>query len=291
MKSLTRINLDDMISNLGWERSNFGRWIASALFHQPAQQFGQQVIDFDRDAGRLGLQEGARQFLPTFVKDWKIHGQENIPTNGPLLVVSNHPGMADTLILLATLPRPDLRVVASERPFLQSLPAISRSLIYIPDQAEGRFQAIRSIISYMRAGGAVLTFPAGEIEPDPAVLPGASQSLDCWSESIGIFVRTVPRLAIVGAVVSHVLAPQATYHPLTRLRRKKKDRERLGATIQLLAKTLAPGLWPLMSEVTYTPPLDASNLAPLNEPASITRVVIDYIKPYIEAASRALPGG
>jgi hypothetical protein len=108
--------------------------------------------------------------------------------------------------------------------------------------------------------------------------------LSDWSESIGIFARAVPDLSIVGAVVSHVLVPQATYHPLTRLRRQKKDRESLGATLQLIANTLFPWLWPVIPEITYTPPLEATSLASLRDPRAITYAVKEYMRPYIEAA-------
>jgi len=241
---------------------------------------------FDRDIARLGLRQGSRNLLATFGPGLKISGAESIPASGPLLVLSNHPGMVDTLALFAAIPRPDLRVVGLERPFLQQLPALSRQMIFIPAPEQGRLQVLRSMLAGLQSGGAVLTFPAGQIEPDPAVLPGALESLQSWSESIALFIRKVPETRIVGAVVSCVLAPQAVFHPLTRLRRRQADRERLGASIQLVMHTLLPGLWPLIPRVTFTPPLAASALASLRQPAEITRAVTDYIRPYIAAAAR-----
>ena len=172
-----------------------------------------------------------------------------------------------------------------ERPFLQALPALTCYLIYVPEQSQGRMQVMRSMLGVLRGGGAILTFPAGGIEPDPAVIPGAVDSLNTWSESIAIPVRMVPELNIVVAVVSHVLAPQATYHPLTRLRRQKKDRERLGATIQLVVHTLFPRTWPVVTEITFTPPLTGASLVTLHEPQAITRAVVDYARSYVAAAS------
>jgi hypothetical protein len=145
---------------------------------------------------------------------------------------------------------------------------------------------MRSIAATLRSGGAILNFPAGEIEPDPAVLPGAVEALNKWSQSTAVFMRMAPQLNIVGAVVSHVLSPQATYHPLTRLRRRQIDRERLGATIQIAARTLFPKMWPVTTQVTYTLPLPAARLLELREAGAITRAVMEYIRPYIVAAAR-----
>lgn len=284
--NLTRINLNDMLNNFGWEHAPAGRWAAAILFRPAARRFARQMVAFDRDVATYGIQEGARRYLPQLTLGFTVAGQEHLPASGPLLVVSNHPGMADTLLLFASLPRPDLRVVAADRPFLQALPAVSRSLIYVPESLAGRVPVMREITAHLRRGGAILTFPAGEIEPDPAVLPGAAASLASWAESTAFFVRANPDLTIVGAVVSRVLAPRATFHPLTRLRRAQKDRERLGATLQLAANTLFRWLRP-PSQVTYTPPLAASALAPLHDPQAITQAVTDHIRPYIEAAAKS----
>jgi len=286
LDSLTRINLDDMLVSLGWQNSKMGRSIANIVFQVPARRLARQVIEFDDGVHCLGLQEGSRRILTAFVESVRVTGQENIPGSGPLLVLSNHPGMADTLALFASLPRPDLNVVGAERPFLQALPAVTRYLIYVPEQSEARMHVMRSMVAVLRRGQAVLTFPAGRIEPDPAVIPGAVDSLNDWSESIAIPVRMVPELEIVVAVVSHVLVPQATYHSLTRLRRQNKDRERLGAMIQLVMHTLFPGIWPVTVEITFTPPLPGASLVALHEPRAITRAVVDFARPYIAAASQ-----
>ncbi|MGH3148999.1 MAG: glycerol acyltransferase, partial [Rubrobacter sp.] len=84
----------------------------------------------------------------------------------------------------------------------------------------------------------VLTFPGGRIEPDPAVLPGAVEALDRWSSSVDLFARLTPGLAIVPVVVSGVISRAALRNPLTRLRRHRRDREWLAASLQMLAPAL-----------------------------------------------------
>jgi hypothetical protein len=198
---------------------------------------------FDDRAAASGLGPAARALLAGFVRGITVAGAERIPRRGPVLLLSNHPGMTDTLALFAAVPRTDLRILTAERPFLRALPAVSRSLIFIPEERGRRFGAMRRAIDHLRSGGALLTFPAGQIEPDPAVLPGAAAALDRWSESTAAFLRLVPDCAVVPIVVSGVLARGAQRHPLTLLRRKRADRERLGAMLQVLMHTLRPGMW------------------------------------------------
>ena len=84
----------------------------------------------------------------------------------------------------------------------------------------------------------MLTFPRGRIEPDPAVLPGAVEALGRWSSSADLFARLAPGLTVVPVVVSGVISPRALRVPLTRLRRRKRDREWLAATLQMLTPAL-----------------------------------------------------
>jgi hypothetical protein len=124
--------------------------------------------------------------------------------------------------------------VALERPFLKALPHTSRQLIFVPEAEAARMPVVRQVAAALRAGQAVLTFPAGEIEPDPAVLPGAVLSLEGWSESFAVFARLAPESQVLPAVVSGVLSPAAQRNPLTRLRRTRQDRERLAAMLQVM---------------------------------------------------------
>jgi hypothetical protein len=88
----------------------------------------------------------------------------------------------------------------------------------------------------LQQGGALLTFPAGAIEPDPAAAGArpAVDSLQAWSASFALFARAVPQTRIVAAIVSQVMSADALRHPLTRWRRTAADREKLAATLQIL---------------------------------------------------------
>lgn len=242
LNTLIQVNIQDFLTSFGLENLRWGRVALEALCYLPARRFALQMAEFDRKVGEEGLLQASRTALGGFVSRLEVVGQEHIPANGPLLVLSNHPGMSDTLALFASLARPDLRIVAAERPFLNALTNVSRQLIYVPEEAGRRMGVVRNVVSHLRRGGAVLTFPAGEIEPDPACMPGAVESLGSWSESIAVFARLAPETSIVVAIVSGVIWPRSLTHPLTYLRKAQKERERIAASLQILAQMLRPSL-------------------------------------------------
>jgi hypothetical protein len=286
IQQLTQINLQDALASFGLEKAHFGRKVLEWPLRPSAERFARQVLQYDRDVGDCGLQESSSLFLNHYSILLVTEGTENIPATGPVLILSNHPGMTDTLALLASLPRKDLQIVAAERPFLQALKAVEPNLIYVSEQAEARLGVLRAAAAHLRSNGVLLTFPAGQIEPDPAVLEGAVESLADWSSSIGLFVRLMPSTQVIPVIVSGVLAPQATFHPLTWLRRKPKDRQRLGATLQLIAMVLRPTLWPLTVKVRFGRAIPAGELSNLHHPALITRRFISLIRPFWEEAVR-----
>lgn len=243
-RALIDINIDDILAALGVPGSAMARALARRLARTPALRFAREMTAFDADAQRRGIAAASRSLLARFVRGVRTEGLSNIPARGPVLLLSNHPGMTDTLLLLACIPREDLLVLAAERPFLRALPAASRQLIFLPDKADQRLAAVRRAVSHLRSGGALLTFPAGEIEPDPEVLPGAVEALGRWSPSSLGFLRLVPGCMVVPLVVSGVLQPRAQRSLLARaLRRRQADRERFAAMLQVLVHTLAPGRW------------------------------------------------
>ena len=94
---------------------------------------------------------------------------ERIPRSGPLVVVCNHPfGALDGIILgwLLSRVRNDVKIVGNY--FLHQIPEIQHSIIPV-DPFQGNNAAIRNLapmknaLSWLRGGGAVGMFPAGEV--------------------------------------------------------------------------------------------------------------------------------
>jgi hypothetical protein len=252
--ALVRINLDDLVTALGWQKWPVLRAAARFLFQGAAEKFADQMLEFDRDVGQVGLSEAARRMLKGYVKNLHVFGLENLPAAGPALILSNHPGMTDTLCLFSALGRSDLLIIALRRPFLQALPNVSKHLIFLDDDPSKRIVAVRQAARHLRSGGALLTFPAGRIEPDPDVYSGAWESLANWLDSAGIFVRFAPDTKVVPVLVRSVLWDRAVRHPLTRLRSGKTEREQLGASLQLLAQILFKAA-PVTVKLQAAPPL------------------------------------
>jgi len=234
LEILTQINLDDLVSSFGWQNQP---WLARLLrrtFIKPARTFASQMADFDSPIATHGLAEASRLTLQHYVRDIRIFGADRIPA-GAFLALSNHPGMSDTLSLFVALKRPDLKIIAFNRPFLNALPNVSKQLLYLTDDPASRITLIRQMSIHLRNGGAALTFPAAHIEPDPDVHAGALDSLESWTSSAGVFLRMAPEAAVLPILVRGVVWKKTAYHPLTYLKRTRAEREKLAGTLQLLA--------------------------------------------------------
>lgn len=255
LDELTRINSDDLLVSLGLGGVRRGRSLLERLCRGPARRLARQVLTYDALVASAGLQVGAAWALGQYVCRVAVDGQDALPRAGPLLIVSNHPGLYDTIALFAAIPRSDLRIVAADRPFLRALANTSRHLLTVGEAASERVGVIRASARHLRSGGALLTFPGGRIEPDPAVLPGAVAALGGWSASIAVFARLVADLTVVPVVVSGVLSAAALRHPLARLR-GPEHHQLLAATLQVLFPSLQRGT----VRVSFGRPLCAAGL-------------------------------
>jgi 1-acyl-sn-glycerol-3-phosphate acyltransferase len=200
------------------------------LIRPAAHLVAKRFVDFDSALGDRGPVGGAEWIIARATGGVVAEGSEHVPASGGTLVVANHPGLADAVALLASMRRDDAWIVAADYPFLRAMRRASRRFLFVDD----RCAAVRRIVRRLRAGDAVLLFPAGELEPDPAnALDDAQASLASWSRSIELIARLAPRAAIVPAVVSGAVS-RATYaHPLARHRVPTKERQRLASLLQL----------------------------------------------------------
>lgn len=277
-RALTRINAGDMLEALGLTHIQRGRWLLELLCQPGAGWFAGEAMAFDERVATEGLIAAASWLAARQVAAMVTAGLELIPRQGPLLIAANHPGLTDTIALAASLPRHDLRIVAADRPFLRALPQLGRHLVFLADEPRSGMTVMRAATRHLRRGGAILTFPGGAIEPDPALRPDAGTAFEAWSTSLDGLARLVPELTILPAVVSGVLSASAQRHPLTRLRRAPKDRERLGAMLQLLV----PAYRDVTVRVAYGRPLAVGPMLAAGEAVSITRAVAAAARRLVE---------
>jgi putative hemolysin len=107
-------------------------------------------------------------------------------------------------------------------------------LIFLGATGASQLGWIRAVSRDLRRGCVVLLFPAGRLEPDPAVL-GTDGALLPWSASVDVIRRLAPEAQIVPAAVTGVLSPRAFAHPLTRVRRTARDRQRVATLVQMIS--------------------------------------------------------
>ncbi|MBL8051450.1 MAG: hypothetical protein JNM46_09525 [Anaerolineales bacterium] len=233
LEKLTNINLDDLVSSFGWQKYPLLAKLLRIIFRKPAETFATHVIEYDDIVGSQGIVAGGWNLTLRYVQDLRIINAERIPDSA-FLALSNHPGMTDTTALFAALNRNDLRIIALDRPFLNELPHTSKQLFYVYDDSAKRMSLVRQVSQHLKSGGAALTFPAGEIEPDPDVYPGAVESLSRWTDSVGVFIRMAPNAAILPVLVRNVVAKKYANHWLLKIKKTKLEKEKLATALQLL---------------------------------------------------------
>jgi putative hemolysin len=94
---------------------------------------------------------------------------ERIPSKGPLIAIANHPfGVLDgaALSVLLSRVRPDVRVLANS--LLTGIPDLHKHCIFVDpfqtqSSADKNLKPLKQAIDWLRQGGALAVFPAGEV--------------------------------------------------------------------------------------------------------------------------------
>ena len=136
------------------------------------------------------------------------------------------------------------------------------------------------VSAHLKNGGAALTFPAGEIEPDLEVYPGALDSLNNWTDSARVFMRFAPETKIVPVLVSGVIWQKTAQHWLTRLKRTRMEREKLAAALQLLAM-VTRNARPTTVHVRFAKPLTLDEVGS-KESQAIHQAVLERMRELIQ---------
>jgi 1-acyl-sn-glycerol-3-phosphate acyltransferase len=191
---------------------------------------------------------------------------ENVPKAGPVLLVANHPGTIDSLAIIASAPRPDIKAIAGLDPIIYAIENLRAHLIFVTSETQVRMLVMRQGIRHLQNGGCMLFFPAGHIEPDPAVLPGAADSIHDWHRSVEIFLKRVPETILIPVAISHILLPRFVRHILARLRRNPSDWQRTAEMLQILSQMVNPGKHRLSPRITFGSPISYQELTAAQTP-------------------------
>jgi 1-acyl-sn-glycerol-3-phosphate acyltransferase len=259
LELLTGILAREGAEALGWEHGRPGGAFARGLLRPVARRIAREFAACDEVFATRALPEAARWTLDHFSASVEVAGLDLIPRRGPILLVANHPGLTDAVALVAALDRPDLRILAADYPFLHAMRGLGPRLIFLDSSRGSQLGWIRAVCRDLRQGSVVLLFPAGGLEPDPAVL-GVAGALRSWSDSVGLIARLAPDAQIVPAAVTGVLSARAFAHPLTHLRRAPRDRQRVATLLQMIDRRYQP----VRARIAFGAPLDAERGASLN---------------------------
>lgn len=190
VNSLSELLIYELAKAMTIQHIETAKRLFRRLFGSAAHKFSALALELDRIVGEGGLSAGARWVQPRFVRSNNACGVENIPTEGPLLIASNHPGSFDSVMISAHV--------------------------------------------------------------DPSLSSHADGEFNLWSRSLEIFLRHVPQAHILTTIVSGVIAGADFRHPITWLRRKRPDKQRLAFMYQMI-RQMASGTetFGLRARVTF----------------------------------------
>lgn len=109
--------------------------------------------------------------LIRFVYRLDRRGIDNIPEKGPALLICNHVGFADAIVISAACPRPIRFIMESSIFKIPVLSTIFRGMKAIPvapqkEDPEVYERAFQLVAAELRAGNLVCIFPEGRLTPD-----------------------------------------------------------------------------------------------------------------------------
>jgi len=101
----------------------------------------------------------------------KVTGKENIPQDGPLIIVANHSSLLDPVILGVSV-KPKIIFVAAAYLFeIRWLGYLLRKTNSIPVQRENDIKAIKQALKILQQGGVLGIFPEGGVDRQKDGLP------------------------------------------------------------------------------------------------------------------------
>lgn len=268
--------VDEIVRAMGASPEGPVRRLLGPLFRLPAGRFARLMARADTAIRTAGLPGGAVALLDDLRLEPLVWGAGSVPRQGPVIVASNHPGAYDSLALMASIRRPDLKIVISDVGFTRALPAARERFIFAPGTIAGRSRALRDSIRHLAAGGALLIYPHVEVEPDPEAAPGGRQALGDWSRALEIMLRRVPAARLQLAIASGILLPRFLHCPLVRLRKEPARRQKLAEFLQVS--------WQMVFPDRVRPHLHLSFAAPV-DPASFP---VGRLMPAIVEMARSL---
>jgi hypothetical protein len=269
---------DEIFFALGLNRRGFLRRSLGWIFALPARRFAYFMTSVDTAMAKGGSPAGCRVMMNMLQVQIDTRGVENIPVDGPVMILANHPGAYDSMAIGSLVPRTDLKAIVSATRLYDSLPNLRPNVFFVGKDAGENMQTLREAIDYLRGGGLVLQFGSGKIEPDPATDPVGDEIFERWSPSVEIMLRKVPGLRVVPTISSGVLLPRFRNHPFVKLRKGAIDRRRLAEFMQIIQQLMLPKSVKAQAQISFGKPFGLEELEAVNGARRLMPAVIERVK-------------
>lgn len=260
--------------------------LLSPILNLPASRFARMAAELDDRVEQSGMVSGMSWFLSHYIDSLEINGAKNIPTQGPLLFASNHPGAYDGVCILSSCRRDDINIVVSDVPLTHAFPSIFPHLVYVAAGTHGRMLALREMRRRLQQGGALLIFSTGFVDPDPDIQSGSLQALDRWSPSIEWILHQLPETQLVPIIVSGVLAKTSLKNPLTRLKKNAWEKRKLAEFLQVSQQLIFSKKFPIKPRLTFGPPISGITLKQMSSGKELMPAIIEQARQVLLSHSR-----
>ena len=264
---------EDLLKSYRLKPGSLQYRLMSSLFKKPIIQLAKFLMQLDEHLAGNNVQSMARLAVARLTSGLSMQDEPKNFATGPVLVVANHPGWIDSFAALAGITRPDVVFLAGAHPTIDNLPHFKQHLIFVDQQGTvNRAAAIRQVVEQLKANKVVLIFPKGLLEPDPALIPGAKQSILGWNDSVGIFLNKVPETILQPMLISQMVHPQAWNHCAIRLFKEQRRRQQLAIVLQfaLSLRKKSGARWKVQPRVDFGEALSAYDLSPTLNPHEIS---------------------
>ena len=254
--------VEEVFNALGLSKTGFACKYFGWTIRPIAKRLAVMLVPIDQDLGKYGSQVAARNFLPPFVNEIKSRGAESIPTTGPIIVASNHPGAYDSMAIVSQIPRPDATFIISDIPLVKFMPNASKHAYFATSDSKTRTNAVRETIRLLERGGCLVIFATGLIDPDPEVWgeEAANLEIEGWSSSLELFLKKVPETKLIVTIASGVLDPAWAKSRSIRIAKPGLERRRLAEFGQVISQLLRPGRKKYNPHISFAPPVTLDDL-------------------------------
>ncbi|MDD4577916.1 MAG: hypothetical protein PHS75_05115, partial [Anaerolineaceae bacterium] len=174
-------------------------------------------------------------------------------------------------------------IVAQQKGFMRVLRNINRHMLTIEPDSTFKLEAIREIIRALNEGMAVVIFPKGQLEPDPALMDGAVESLEGWSDSIGVFLNKVPETLLLPVLVSGVVTERAWRSRWAKLGWNQKRRHQFAMARQFISQRFSKkSEWKRPLQIDIGQPKLPKDLDPNLDPRQLNQAVRQEMRNLLE---------